>query len=102
MKLPKPRYDSEGSLEQSLLQRRSVRSYAEQAMTLPEVSQLLWAAQGIPTPEASGRLRRRELSILWKYMCWSATFKVCRLVSTGMNQTDINWLRLWMVTGETG
>ena len=51
MKLPKPRYDSEISLEQSLLQRRSVRNYAEQALTLQEVSQLLWAAQGITDTE---------------------------------------------------
>ena len=50
MKLPKPRYDSEVSLELSLLHRRSVRSYAEQALTLQEVSQLLWAVQGIIDP----------------------------------------------------
>ena len=52
MKLPKPRYDSGVSLEQSLLQRRSVRSYKGQPLTLQEISQLLWAAQGIT--DASG------------------------------------------------
>ncbi len=51
MKLPEPRYDSEVSLEQSLLQRRSTRSYTGQPLTLQEVSQLLWAAQGITDPE---------------------------------------------------
>jgi SagB-type dehydrogenase family enzyme len=50
MKLPKPRYDSEVSLEESLLQRRSIRSYTGQPLTLQEVSQLLWAAQGITDP----------------------------------------------------
>ena len=47
MKLPEPRYDSDVSIEQSLLQRRSTRSYTGEPITLPEVSQLLWAAQGI-------------------------------------------------------
>lgn len=47
MKLPEPEYDSEVSLEQSLLQRRSIRSYTGQPLTLQAISQLLWAAQGI-------------------------------------------------------
>jgi SagB-type dehydrogenase family enzyme len=52
--LPAPRYDSDFSLEQSLLQRRSVRSYTGEPLTLDEVAQLLWAAQGI-TDEAGFR-----------------------------------------------
>ena len=45
--LPEPRHDSDVSIEQSLLQRRSTRSYAGEPLTLGEVSQLLWATQGI-------------------------------------------------------
>jgi len=47
IKLPEPRYDSDVSLEESLYNRRSTRNYSEEPVTLPEVSQLLWAAQGI-------------------------------------------------------
>jgi len=46
IKLPKPRYNSVVSLEESLLKRRSVRDYTGEQLTLKEVSQLLWAAQG--------------------------------------------------------
>jgi len=35
------------SIEQSLLKRRSTRSYTGEPITLQELSQLLWAAQGI-------------------------------------------------------
>lgn len=45
--LPEPRHDSSTSIEQSLLNRRSKRSYKDRPLTLMEVSQLLWAAQGI-------------------------------------------------------
>ena len=48
--LPEPRYDSNVSVEEAILQRRSERDYTSQALTLQEVSQLLWAAQGITDP----------------------------------------------------
>lgn len=45
--LPEPIRDGPVSFEAALDNRRSVRKYAAKALTLAEVSQLLWAAQGI-------------------------------------------------------
>ena len=44
VKLPEPKYDGPFSVEKALTERRSVRTYQDEALTLAEVSQLLWAA----------------------------------------------------------
>lgn len=45
--LPPPRYDSNVSIEHALKIRRSIREYEDKPLTLEQVSQLMWAAQGI-------------------------------------------------------
>jgi SagB-type dehydrogenase family enzyme len=47
IKLPEPRTDGGISVEKALQERRSIRSFGDQPLALAEVSQLLWAAQGI-------------------------------------------------------
>src|SRR4030067_1026903 len=55
VKLPSPKLDRPTSVEQALLKRRSVRDFKPQALELADVSQLLWAAQGITEPEEGFR-----------------------------------------------
>lgn len=50
VKLPEPRFESDISVEEAFLKRRSEREYANSPLTLENVSQLLWAAQGITDP----------------------------------------------------
>jgi len=46
IQLPPPRQDSRTSVEKAISQRRSAREYAEGALSVVEISQILWAAQG--------------------------------------------------------
>lgn len=45
--LPPARSSSETSVERAILRRRSIREYRQVPITLDEVAQLLWSAQGI-------------------------------------------------------
>ena len=51
IRLPEPKYGSSISVEKALQERRSVRTYKNVPLMLSEVSQLLWAAQGITHPQ---------------------------------------------------
>ena len=44
--LPPPRQEGRTSVEKAISQRRSAREYAEGALSVVEISQILWAAQG--------------------------------------------------------
>jgi hypothetical protein len=47
VELPEPMYSSNASIEATLLKRRSIRNYKNEPLSLSDVSQILWAAQGI-------------------------------------------------------
>lgn len=70
IELPEPIYDSPTSVEQALRGRRSVREYSDEPLTLQEVSQLLWAAQGLTnkrgfrTAPSAGALYPLELYVV--------------------------------------
>lgn len=49
--LPAPAIRGAVSLEETLRARRSVRGFTDEAMSLTQLSQLLWAAQGITEPQ---------------------------------------------------
>ncbi|MEM4574409.1 MAG: SagB/ThcOx family dehydrogenase [Candidatus Caldarchaeum sp.] len=48
--LPKPRLSGPMSVEEAIQRRRSRREYRNEPLKLAEVSQLLWAAQGVTAP----------------------------------------------------
>ncbi|ACI20059.1 SagB/ThcOx family dehydrogenase [Dictyoglomus thermophilum] len=51
IKLPSPLLKSSISIEEALLLRRSKRFYKDNPLTLQELSQILWASQGISDPD---------------------------------------------------
>ncbi len=68
IKLPQPKYDGEVSVGKALLERRSVRSYKNETLTLAEISQILWAAQGITDKKILGKSLRTAPSARATYL----------------------------------
>jgi SagB-type dehydrogenase family enzyme len=48
--LPEPRLKSDVSIEETLAKRRSIREFTAEKLSMEEIGQLLWAAQGITEP----------------------------------------------------
>jgi len=55
--LPQPRLKSSVSVEEALKNRRTIRTFRNAPVTLAEVSQLLWAAQGVTETRGGRDLR---------------------------------------------
>ena len=55
IKLPAPDHSLSVSLDDALSDRRSVREYLNEPVSVQELSNLLWAAQGITDPETGKR-----------------------------------------------
>lgn len=74
--LPEPDLKGKLSLEEALARRRSIRSYTKQELTLEQISQLLWAGQGITaswggrTAPSAGALYPIELYLVKKDGVW--------------------------------
>jgi SagB-type dehydrogenase family enzyme len=69
IRLPQPRFAGPMSLEETLLQRRSIRTIGRDPLTVDDLTQLLWAAQGVTraqgyrTAPSAGALFPLELHV---------------------------------------
>jgi len=70
IRLPQPLSDGTMSVERALRERRSMRQYKNQPVTLSDLSQILWAAQGVSGPgdrrtaPSAGALYPLEVSVV--------------------------------------
>ncbi len=69
--LPSPRLDGPMSLEETLGRRRSVRFFSSDPVSRADVSQLLWAAQGITDP--SGKRTAPSAGALYPLETYAVT-----------------------------
>jgi hypothetical protein len=65
--LPQAEISSNMSVDEAIQNRRSVRSFSTTSLTLQDVSQLLWAAQGITDSERNFRATpSADMFSLWR------------------------------------
>jgi SagB-type dehydrogenase family enzyme len=74
MKLPEPALDGACSLQKALSTRRSMRAFSTAPLSLQEVSQLMWAAQGVTGK--SGERSAPSAGATYPLKAWLAVGKV--------------------------
>lgn len=77
IELPRPKTKSEVSLEETLSKRRSIREYSSESLSLSEVSQLLWSAQGVT--DSRGRRTTPSAGALYPLRVYLVAGNVTRL-----------------------
>ncbi|UCH66742.1 MAG: SagB/ThcOx family dehydrogenase [Ignavibacterium sp.] len=75
IKLPSPNLKGVTSVEEALHKRRSIRDYTNEPVTIADISQLLWAAQGI-TEESYGLRTAPSAGALYPLEVYVATSNV--------------------------
>jgi SagB-type dehydrogenase family enzyme len=100
VQLPAPRHDGKVSLEKTLLLRRSVRRWKDDVLSLEDISQLLWAAQGVTgdrglrTAPSAGALYPLEIYLVaGRVDRLSAGIYHCRMLHNEMSEVTIGDLR---------
>ncbi len=69
MQLPKPRIKGDVSLEEAIVKRRSTRRFSDEPVSIEDLSQILWAGQGLTegsyrTAPSAGALYPIELIVV--------------------------------------
>jgi len=99
IELPGPAHDGKLSVEAAFLGRRSIRNYEEDPLDLKEISQLLWAAQGVIRPggyrtcPSAGALYPLEIHLVAGrvdgLLCGSYTYDCANHAILYKNEKDI-------------
>lgn len=97
IRLPQPSLKSDVSIEQALAARRSLRTYADTPVTLSDLAQLLWAAQGITEPEKGFRTAPSGMAG-YPLKVYAAAFNVTG-VPQGVYRYEPSGHELVLVTG---
>jgi len=61
IKLPQPEFKGKVSVEEAINARRTIREFSQELITLKELSQLLWCAQGITGEHATKAIKIRAV-----------------------------------------
>lgn len=101
--LPVPSSEGPLTLEEAFLKRRSVREFSPEPLSTSEISQLLWAAQGITNPRgfrtapSAGALYPLELYVVIEggVFHYDPHAHSLAIVSSGDLRSDLHRVSLW-------
>ncbi len=94
--LPEIKKDSQTSVEEALLKRRSYRSFLDKELSIAQISQLLWSASGI-TEEKSGFRTAPSAGALYPLEIYIVINKENKDLDKGVYKYDNNNHKLFKV-----